>query len=297
MRSPDASRPPRRLRNRTMPPPAPAATEIPRWPKITATLNADGTGVLTIDGRDQPLEGADVDTARSVVLERVAATAATVGRPVRLHSSDPDGDWTLAVHPDGRVDELAARPAAVAPVMPAVAVAGSPPRPVGRAAVRSMRPPGSRRRRLAGRVAAGLGLLAGIAVVLALLITNGPATVVRDQTPRMPTRSAPPATDKARDTVAVAAHRARQAVDRARQRATLRRSVAARQARQRRAARRRAAARRSAPNARRATAPARRRARPARRTSPPPAPARTTPPARPAPATSASPQCGEFDLC
>ena len=296
MRPPDASRPPRRLRNQTMPPPAPSATEIPRWPKITATLNADGTGVLTIDGRDQPLDGADVDTARSVVLERVTATAATVGRPVRLHSSDPDGDWTLAVHPDGHVDELAARPAAVAPAMPVVAIAGSPPRPVGRAAARSMRPtPGSRR--LAGRVAAGLGLLAGIAVILALLITNGPATVVRDHTPSTPTRSAPLAADNARDTAAVAAQRARQAVDRARQRATLKRSVAARQARRRRAARRRAAARRSARNARPATAAPRPSARPARRTSPPPTPARSTPPARPAPATSASPQCGEFDLC
>lgn len=91
--------------------PAPAPPGVARWPKISASLNADGTGRLTIDGHDQQLEAPDIDTARATVLERVTRTAARLDRPVGLTTTDPAGEWELAVHPDGSVDELAARPA------------------------------------------------------------------------------------------------------------------------------------------------------------------------------------------
>ena len=81
-------------------------TEIPRWPKISVTLNADGTGLLTNQGRDHRLNAADIDAARADVIARVVATARSLERPVRLKSTDPDGEWELAVHPDGTVTEL-----------------------------------------------------------------------------------------------------------------------------------------------------------------------------------------------
>jgi len=89
---------------------SPTASDVPHWPKITAILNADGSGRLTVNGVVQDLAPGDLDAARGHVLERVIATADSVGRAVRLHSTDPDGQWELAVHPDGHVDELAAHP-------------------------------------------------------------------------------------------------------------------------------------------------------------------------------------------
>ena len=92
-----------------------SASDVPHWPKITAILNADGSGRLTVNGVVEELAPGDLDIARGHVLERVAAAAASVGRAVRLHSTDPDGEWELAVHPDGHVDELAAEPIEAAP--------------------------------------------------------------------------------------------------------------------------------------------------------------------------------------
>lgn len=291
-----------------MSPPTRTATGIPRWPTISVVLNTDGTGRLTIDGRDERFTAGDIDAARSIVLERVIATAATVGRPVRLHSTDPDGQWELAIHPDGRVDELAAHPAppaaAAAPDTHAVVPPVRARQPIARST-----PSARRGSRVAVRAAAALALLTGLASAATLVLTNGPATVVRGSTPITPITpiNAASTPDEASRAAAVAsgqrATQRRQAAEqKRRQREALQRRVAARQARERRAVRRRAAARRAA---RRAARNARRAA--ARRRSSPPAsrPARANPPARrPAPAPRAAPEftapqsaCGEFDLC
>jgi len=117
-----------------------AASQIPRWPKSSAILNDHGSARLTINDKPEDLTADNVDSARQIVLERVTATALEVGRPVRLTSTDPDGVWELAVHPDGTVQELAAHPT--------TKTRQSPPRPPRRPAA-----PLSRRRATGPRAA------------------------------------------------------------------------------------------------------------------------------------------------
>lgn len=75
------------------------------WPHVTATLNPDGTAQLTISGSTSPIRGHSVDDARGQVLARITATAVKLNRPVRAEVTDPEGEWTLLVHPDGNVEE------------------------------------------------------------------------------------------------------------------------------------------------------------------------------------------------
>jgi hypothetical protein len=272
--------------------PAPAAADIPRWPTLSATLSDDGSGTLTIDGRTHKLGSTDIATARRVVLERAAATATTVGRPVRLNTTDPDGDWELAVHPDGRVDELDAHPA------PAPATADTPAPITPPARRRSREPRQPARGPIARRLVVAAGLVIAISAATALVLTNGPVTVVRTASAPRPVSPVSPAVRESDVAAALAhAHAAaqRRAAARARrQRAVREHRVALRQAREQRAARRRAATQRSARNARRA-APRQRAATHERRPTPT-APAQPpTRPATPLPPTASS--CGAFDLC
>lgn len=80
------------------------------WPHVAATLNLDGTAQVTISGSTTPVREASVDDARRQVLARITATAAKLSRPVRAEVTDPDGEWTLLVHPDGAVEEDPAMP-------------------------------------------------------------------------------------------------------------------------------------------------------------------------------------------
>jgi hypothetical protein len=100
-------------------PTQPVASDIPRWPATTAVLNADGSGRLTIDGRREELPAGDLAASRELVKHRVTDLAQDLGRPVRLTSTDPDGEWELAIAPDGGVRELAAQPGP--PAAPSVA--------------------------------------------------------------------------------------------------------------------------------------------------------------------------------
>lgn len=289
--------------------------EIPRWPKISVTLNADGTGLLTNQGRDHRLNAPNIDAARADVLQRVMATATSLERPVRLNSTDPDGEWELAVHPDGTVVELAGKPVSqptVTRVTPAPLDVGVPAEPTSLGLTRSQRrwagePRERRTGRPAVRIGVALALLMCLGAAAALVVTNGPATVVKSPTPPPPPPAPPaisPDASAAASDAAAAKARQRRATRRAaaarerRQRAALIRRVNERKARERRAARRRAATRR-ATIARRAARVARR--RPAAATPPPAAPRPRQPAVRPPPAPPppppAAPPCGEFDLC
>ena len=310
-----------------MSPTGPASPTVARWPTFNATLNDDGTGVLTIEGREHPLDAENIDAARAAVLERVRKTAVELERPVRLTSKDPDGEWELAVHPDGNVDELAANPtpepsAAIAEPatperppdvdlardLPTVPLArGAEPPPLTRSQRKwagAAAPPRRSGRPIA--VAVALAVLIGLAVVTALLATSGgPDTVVSEPDPA-PARGI--SENVATDAIAAAQRKAKQrrvaAAERRTARRALQRRVAARQARERRAARRalqrrvaarqarerRAAARRAA--ARRATPTA-----PRPRVTPPPPPNAFAPPPPPPPPPPPTGQCGEFDLC
>ena len=75
------------------------------WPHVAATLNPDGTAQLAISGSITPIRGRSVDDARGQVIARITATAVKLSRPVRAEVTDPEGQWTLLVHPDGGVEE------------------------------------------------------------------------------------------------------------------------------------------------------------------------------------------------
>ncbi|MBG6056935.1 MinD-like ATPase involved in chromosome partitioning or flagellar assembly [Cryobacterium sp. MP_M5] len=95
-------------------------------PSIRAMIRSDGTGELTIDGKSQQITAVDEAGVREEIINRVAATARTLGRPVRLTAEDEQGQSPLIVHPDGDVDAdgdfipAAALPSATRPlVLPA----------------------------------------------------------------------------------------------------------------------------------------------------------------------------------
>jgi hypothetical protein len=255
--------------------------------------------------------------------------AKKLGRPVRLTSTDPDGTWELAVHPDGHVDELAAHasPWPVTP-FPAAVSAGTDERPLARGHVPRVTA------RMAARGAVLCALVLVIASVAIVATGGGPAKVVKPSVPAVPPAPAvmPAAPPPDREgPAAVAVPREQQAAVRlalererraqaaltnrlpdrvrgrraaaARRAAADRRVAAGRRAAARRAAadrrvaaRRRALARRTALRQRRAAAARRR----ARRQAPPPPPAAapaTQPAAPPAPPPPPRPACGDFDLC
>jgi len=162
----------------------------------------------------------------SMTLERVTKTAAELERPVRLTTTDPDGEWELAIAPDGSVSELAAQPApttaapsllkptatATAPISPNGAPRPTPDSPLDTDVepdvptvplARGAAPPPLTRAQRKGAgttarpprtghpvaVAVALAALVGLAAVTALLVsTGGPVTVVREPDSK-PTRA------------------------------------------------------------------------------------------------------------
>ena len=302
---------------------------IPRYPTIIANLNEDGTATISIDKRSQQIAAADVDATRQLVLEHAAWVAETLGRPVRLNCTDPDGAWQLAVHPDGHVDELGAAPtvARATPGDPGAAatvtratpvdefgtaptVARATPRngehepdvPDEQAPIGGHGPLGPRishdGRRLLIRLFALFALLAvaGSATVLALS-GGGPARVAPD--PPAPKTSSSPAIKERADAAVIA-----EAQRKSERHATVQRRRAHATARERAAERRRASAKRAERQARERnrSATARRVAAARRRRVAPPRPAapRLAPPVvnrRPAPAPPPSFACGDFDIC
>lgn len=87
-----------------------------------ATVNPDGTGVVTLD--DQPpahITTGSVEETRRALLGLVIDHARYVGRPVEVIARDPEAEHHLSVHPDGTVQPVTAGPPrpAPAPVSPA----------------------------------------------------------------------------------------------------------------------------------------------------------------------------------
>jgi putative peptide zinc metalloprotease protein len=79
---------------------------VPVWPHVAATVRPDGTAAVTIDGTSHRLSAADIPAARAAVIAFIATEAAAkVGRPVRVDTFDPEGEWTLVVDADGSVTE------------------------------------------------------------------------------------------------------------------------------------------------------------------------------------------------
>lgn len=77
---------------------------VPTWPAISARIDADGSGVLTMNGAEHPLTTSSAENARREVVRFCADTAQKLQRPVRVTVEEPDATWPLIVHPDGKVD-------------------------------------------------------------------------------------------------------------------------------------------------------------------------------------------------
>ena len=93
---------------------------VPTFPRIEATIAADQTGVVAINGVSQAVSGADDQAVRAEIIALVTATAIEFNRPVRLTTRDALGEQILAVYPDGHVEALTGltgltEPAAVSP--------------------------------------------------------------------------------------------------------------------------------------------------------------------------------------
>ncbi|MBS0592027.1 MAG: hypothetical protein JSR84_01010 [Proteobacteria bacterium] len=110
-----------------------AVDEIPSWPVAAATVRDDGSALLTMNGAEREITRDDAAAARAEIRRLVQTELATdLGRPVRLHTIDPDGsEGLVAIAPDGSVTELSAprgarRAIAVPPVAEDAAAASTP---------------------------------------------------------------------------------------------------------------------------------------------------------------------------
>ncbi|MEO7018420.1 MAG: ATPase [Leifsonia sp.] len=114
-------------------------------PTVYATVRADSTGVLDVDGVTHEVTGTDDADVRRQLLAQVTGRARIHGRPVLLVTDDELGQGRLFVHPDGRVEADGEFVFTEAPVPPAP-VAMVPPPPVPAAAAVVAEPVVSERR-------------------------------------------------------------------------------------------------------------------------------------------------------
>jgi MinD-like ATPase involved in chromosome partitioning or flagellar assembly len=100
-------------------------------PDITAEVRDDGTGEISVDGVVERVQMATLAEAGAAITARVAELASETGRPLPVKVRDPDGVWSLLIHPDGVVDEApeddeTAEAAATSGPVPAVATDPAP---------------------------------------------------------------------------------------------------------------------------------------------------------------------------
>jgi MinD-like ATPase involved in chromosome partitioning or flagellar assembly len=82
-------------------------TQALDFPKINAVLRTNGTGEVTINGTSHAIEAADEAEVLGEALRLISETAAQLGRPVRVSTTDPDGQGLIIVSPEGVVSEAA----------------------------------------------------------------------------------------------------------------------------------------------------------------------------------------------
>jgi MinD-like ATPase involved in chromosome partitioning or flagellar assembly len=75
-------------------------------PTVYATVRADSTGVLDVDGVTHEVTGTNDSDVRQKLLAQVVGRARIHGRPVLLVTDDELGQGRLHVHPDGRVEAV-----------------------------------------------------------------------------------------------------------------------------------------------------------------------------------------------
>lgn len=82
-------------------------TQALDFPKIDAVLRANGTGEVTINGTSHAIQAEDEAAVLSQALRLITDTAAQLGRPVSVSTTDPDGQGIIVVSPEGVVSEAA----------------------------------------------------------------------------------------------------------------------------------------------------------------------------------------------
>lgn len=82
------------------------AERVADWPRISATVRADGTGSLTINGTERTCAASGVNELRTGMIARCVAIANRLHRPVRVTVTEVAQTWTLAVRPEGIVQAV-----------------------------------------------------------------------------------------------------------------------------------------------------------------------------------------------
>ncbi|KRD43228.1 chromosome partitioning protein [Cellulomonas sp. Root930] len=82
-----------------------SSTTTTRLPDIRAEVREDGTGEISVDGVIERVRMATLAEAGAAITSRIAGLAESLGQPVPVQVRDPDGVWSLLIHPDGLVDE------------------------------------------------------------------------------------------------------------------------------------------------------------------------------------------------
>lgn len=75
---------------------------------IHAQTEKDGSALITIDGRSQKIKGKSLEDARIIIRDVALNHAARLDKSVTFTSIDPSGEFTMLIHPDGRMEETTA---------------------------------------------------------------------------------------------------------------------------------------------------------------------------------------------
>jgi hypothetical protein len=81
-------------------------TPIPAYPVLVVDVHQDGSAHANVAGRHIDFPPAPAADTRVAVTQYATELATTLGRPIRMTTTDPHGTWHLAVHPDGTVTDL-----------------------------------------------------------------------------------------------------------------------------------------------------------------------------------------------
>ncbi|MBD8059358.1 chromosome partitioning protein [Cellulomonas sp. JH27-2] len=99
---------------------------VTRVPQITAEVRLDGTGEISVDGRIERVRRDTLQEAGAAITTRIAELADEAGQPLPVQVRDPEGVWSLLIHPDGTVDEAPDESAADGAATDAGAPVGPP---------------------------------------------------------------------------------------------------------------------------------------------------------------------------
>jgi pSer/pThr/pTyr-binding forkhead associated (FHA) protein len=84
------------------------AAPIPNYPVIYVDVRADGSAHVNVAGRHIDYPAGPLADTRAAVTRYAVDMALTLGRAVRINTTEPAGTFRMAAHPDGTLTDLAA---------------------------------------------------------------------------------------------------------------------------------------------------------------------------------------------